>query len=120
MIINMADRLKDAEDLKLDALFRSDPVDDDGFSARIESLVRRRQWVRRLTFPAAFVIGAAIAAKPVMQLASLVPEIFAVVPRGLLGKFELPIAGLFETPLVLLAIVLIGATLMIGRMLEET
>ena len=53
----MAERLKDDADLKLDALFRSEPVQDDGFSVRVVSRVRRRMWVQRLSFTKAFVIS---------------------------------------------------------------
>ena len=70
----MAERLKDSEDLQLEALFSSEPVQDDGFSARIMFRVQRRMWVRRLSLPVAIAIGAVIAAKPLLQLAELVPK----------------------------------------------
>lgn len=116
-IIHMADRLKDSEDLKLEALFRSEPVPDDGFSARIVSRVRRRMWVQRLSLPAAIGIGAIIAAKPVMQLLAFVPKVIAVVPQSLTGI--LPLEGSFQAPTILLGGILLAALLMIGRMLEE-
>jgi hypothetical protein len=65
-IINMADRLKDEADLKLEALFRTELVQDNGFSGRVVSRVRRQMWVERLSLPTAFVIGAMIAAKPLI------------------------------------------------------
>ena len=65
----MVDRLKDNEDKLLESLFRSDPVPDNGFSLKIVSEIKRRIWIRRLTLPAAFVVGAAIAVKPLSQLA---------------------------------------------------
>jgi len=115
----MAERLKDKEDLKLDALFRSEPVPDDGFSARIESRIRRQMWIRRLSLPTAFVVGALIAAKPVMQLAGLVPKVVGIIPQGILSSFDLSLSGLFQGPTIILGILLLGATLMIGQMLQD-
>ncbi len=118
-IINMAERLKDSVDLKLEALFRSEPVLDDGFSARIVSRVRRRMWVRRLSLPTAFVAGVMIAAKPLMQLAGLVTQLVGIVPHSLMSVFDLQLGGMFQGPTVILGIMLLAAMLMIGRMLEE-
>ena len=115
----MAERLKDKEDLKLEALFRSESVADDGFSAKVVSRVRRQMWIRRLSLPTAFVIGAVIAAKPVMQLAGLVPKVVSIVPQGIVNSFDLPLSGLFQGPTVILGILLLGATLMIGQMLQD-
>ena len=115
----MAERLKDSEDLKLEALFRSEPVLDDGFSARIVSRVRRRMWIRRLSLPTAFAIGAIIATKPLAQLASLVPKLVSIVPQNLMSVIDLQLGGMFQGPTVILGIMLLAAMLMIGRMLEE-
>ena len=57
----MVDRMKDAEDLKLESLFASDPIADGGFSTRIEKRIRRQLWVRRLALPVALIIGGSIA-----------------------------------------------------------
>ncbi len=118
-IINMAERLKDSEDLKLEALFRSESVLDDGFSARIVSRVRRSMWIRRLSLPTAFVAGVIIVAKPLTQLASLVPKLVSIVPQNLMGVFEFQLGGMFQGPTVILGIMLLAAMLMIGRILEE-
>ncbi len=115
----MAERLKDSEDLKLEALFRSEPVSDDGFSASIVSRVRRRMWVQRLSLPIAFVIGAIIAAKPLMQLAGLVPKVFGIVPQALANIFDLQLEGMFQGTTIVLGIMLLAAMLMVGRMLED-
>ncbi len=115
----MAERLKDSEDLKLEALFRSEPVPDDGFSARLVSRIRRRMWVQRLSLPVAFVIGAIIAAKPLMQLASLVPKVSGIVPQALANIFDLQLEGMFHGTTIILGIMLLGAILMVGRMLED-
>jgi hypothetical protein len=115
----MADRLKDSEDLKLEALFRSEPVPDDGFSATVESRVRRRLWVRRLSLPIAFVIGAVIAAKPLAQLATLVPKVVSLVPPSMVGLIDLPVNDMFQGSTIILGIMLLAAMMMIGRMLED-
>ena len=118
-IINMAERLKDSEDLKLEALFRSEPVKDDGFSARVVSRVRRRVWVQRLSLPVAFVIGAVFATKPLMQLADLVPKVMGIVPQALENIFDLQLTGMIQGTTIVLGVMLLGVMLMIGRMLEE-
>ena len=119
MIIDMVEKLKDAEDLKLEALFRSDPLPDNGFSARVVSRVRRRIWVRRLSLPVALVIGASIAAGPLLQFVQSLPNIVGVLPQKVLGEFDLPMGVLTDAPVVLLGIVLLGVTLTIGHMLED-
>ena len=118
-IINMAERLKDSEDRKLEALFMSEPVQDDGFSDAIVSRVRRRMMVRRFSLPTAFVIGAIIAAKPLMQLASLLPKLVGVIPQGLVDLFDLPLADMLQGQTIILGFMLLAAAMMIGRMLEE-
>ena len=79
-IINMAERLKDKEDAKLEALFRSEPIEDNGFSERVVSRVRRGIWIRRWTLPLAALIGGLIAAKPAAQLLLAMTDILAVLP----------------------------------------
>jgi hypothetical protein len=115
----MAERLKDSEDLKLEALFRSEPVLDDGFSAGVVSRVRRRMWVRRLSLPTAFVAGVIIAAKPLTQLVGLVPKLVSIFPQSLMSVFDLHLGGMIQGQTVILGIMLLAALLMIGRMLEE-
>jgi hypothetical protein len=115
----MAERLKDSEDLKLEALFKSEPVLDDGFSARIVSRVRRRMWVRRLSLPTAVIIGAIIAVKPLMQIAALVPKVAGIFPQSLASVFDLQLGEMFQGPTIILGIMLLAASLMIGRILEE-
>ncbi len=115
----MAEKLKDDIDLKLEALFRSEPVPDDGFSTGIVSRVRRRMWVRRLSMPAALVVGAIITAKPLLQLANLIPNLVNIVPQSLVSVFDLQLGGMFQESTIILGIMLLAAMLMIGRMLEE-
>ena len=118
-IINMADRLKDEADLKLEALFRTESVQDDGFSGRVVSRVRRQMWVERLSLPTAFVIGGIIAAKPLIQFAEMMPKIAGVIPQGLANIVDLALAGMPQVSTVVLGVMLLAAMLMMGKMLEE-
>jgi len=115
----MAERLKNKEDLKLEALFRSEPVADDGFSAKIVSRVRRQMWIRRLSLPTALVIGGLIAVEPLMQLAGLVSKVVGIVPQGLVSSIDLPLGALLQAPTIILGIMLLGGMMMIGRILED-
>lgn len=63
-IINMVDRMKSSEDRALETLFRSEPLPDGGFSARVAGRIRRRLWLRRLLVPAAVLAGGLVAVKP--------------------------------------------------------
>ena len=115
----MVERLKDKEDLKLESLFRSESVPDDGFSAKVVSRVRRRMWIQRLSLPTALVVGGLIAVKPLIQLAGLVPKIVGIVPQGLVSSIDLPLGALLQAPTVILGIMLLGGMMMIGRILED-
>ena len=119
-IINMADRLKDEADTRLESLFRSEPVRDDGFSVRVVARVRRQMWVRRLSLPLAFVIGVALSAKPLLQLANALPKLLGSVPAAAgLSLDKLPINVLPQTSSIIMGVMLLAAVLMIGRMLED-
>lgn len=82
-IINMAERRKDKDDARLEALFRSEPLADDGFSRRVVARVRRGIWVRRWTMPLAILIGGLVAAKPAAQVLVAMAEIVTLVPPEL-------------------------------------
>ena len=79
----MADKMKDAEDLKLESLFASETVPDNGFSERVEKRIRRRLWVQRLSLPIAIVIGGAIAVKPLAGLLTALFRLLEVVPANM-------------------------------------
>ena len=115
----MADRLKDDVDLKLEALFRYEPVQDDGFSARVLVRVRRQMWVRRLSLPIAIAIGTVFAVKPLVQLTDSIPKIVGIVPQGLANIIDWPLDGMLQGTTIIPGIMLLAAMLMIGRMLEE-
>jgi hypothetical protein len=109
----MVERMKDEEDRKLEALFRLPPVDDGGFSERVMKRVRRRVWVRRWTLPIAAAVGAAIAAKPAMDLLQFLPLIADFLPQEVK---TLP-PDLFEQlPGVFSGLLLLGATMLGLRM----
>jgi len=115
----MADRLKDEEDTKLESLFRSEPVRDDGFSVRVVSRVRRRMWVRRLSLPVAFVIGAAIGVKPLLQLVNALPNLLGSVSGVTINLDKLAIGSLPQTSTIIMGVMLLATVMMIGRILED-
>jgi len=79
-IINMAEKLKDAEDRLLESMFKAEPINDDGFSQRIVTRIRRRIWLRRLALPVAMLVGGAIAIRPATELVIAVSKLLTVVP----------------------------------------
>lgn len=118
----MAERLKDDADRKLEELFGSGDVSDDGFSQKIIARVRRQTWVRRMSMPIAIVLGGLIAAKPIMQLVSVVPNLLSLVPGSVVESMGLSSVSLNSLPP--LSTVFMGAMLLIGvmmvsRMLED-
>ena len=106
-IINMADKIKDAEDRLLESMFRSEPIDDDGFSDRIVTHIRRRIWLRRFALPIAMLTGAAIAIKPLLQVVAVFSTLTDSVPRY---SFALPEVILAQLPLL----VAVGCLLVVG------
>jgi hypothetical protein len=97
----MADKIRDAEDRLLESMFRSEPIDDDGFSDRIITRIRWRIWLRRLALPIAMLAGAAIAIKPLLQVVAVLSALTDSVPRD---SFALPETILAQLP-ILVAIV---------------
>jgi len=67
----MVERMKSAEDAALEAMFRGDPLPDDGFSARVVARIRRRVLLRRWLVPSAVLLGGLVAARPASDLLSL-------------------------------------------------
>jgi len=118
-IINMAERRKDEADLKLDALFGSAPVPDDGFSARVVSRVRRRIWVRRLALPVGIAAGALVGGKPLLDLVGILSGLVRVVPADIIGKELLPVGGMPTLSTVLIGATILMAVMIVARLLEE-
>lgn len=116
----MADRLKDREDLRLEAMFASAPIGDDGFSDRVMSRIRRQIWVQRLTLPIAFVVGAAFAARPLMQLVEAVSGLLEFIPQTVAGNMAaLPIAEIPQLPAIVLGSTVLLAALMFGKLAQK-
>jgi len=125
-IINMAEKLKDTEDRLLEAMFRSEPVADEGFSDRVVSRIRRRLWVQRLALPVAMLIGGAIAIKPATQLVIAASKLLTVVPQGMLDapttwipQMQDVAFGATLMQAVVLGAMLLAAGLLGTRMLAE-
>jgi hypothetical protein len=125
-IINMAEKLKDAEDRMLESMFAVEHIADDGFSQRIVTQIRRRIWVRRLALPVGMLVGGIVAFKPAMQLVSVSSTLLSVVPRELL---EVPASVLpqvegatFGMPLmstIVLSAMVVVAAILGTRLLNE-
>jgi hypothetical protein len=116
----MAERLKDREDLRLEAMFASDPIADDGFSRRVMATVRRQIWIRRLSLPVAFVIGAGFAARPLMQLVQAVSGLLQIIPRAVASNFPaMPLAQVPHLSTIVLGGTLLIAALMMGRLTRQ-
>ena len=115
-IINMAEKLKDAEDRLLESMFRSEPVADDGFSDRIVTRIRRRLWLRRLALPVAMAVGGAVAAKPVSQLALAATKLMTVLPQDM---FAMPLDWVPQIQLVILGAMLLAAGGLGMRLIED-
>lgn len=112
----MADRLKDNEDLALEALFRAEPIADDGFSKRVVGRLRKRIWTRRIMLPAAVFTGSAIAAKPVSDLLAGLGDFASTVPGA---ASALPLESLPSTYTLVAGGMLLAIALFGLNMLEE-
>ena len=119
-IINMAERMKDNEDMQLESLFAPDAIADNGFSAGVMKRIRRLMWVRRLALPIAFVIGAAIAFKPLVSLVTVLAGLVSAIPVGAAAEYSLIPANLLPAgSTIMLGIMAVIAISMIGKMLED-
>lgn len=116
----MADRMKDATDRKLELMFASESVMDDGFSARIEKRIRRNLWVSRLALPIAVLAGGAIALKPMLATLTLLTRFAAILPSELGSDLgSLSVGSLPQLSTVIMGGMLALAFVMISRMLED-
>ena len=115
-IINMAEKIKDAEDRLLESLFDSEPVADDGFSVGVVRKVNRQLWIRRLTLPVATVVGGAIAFKPLAGLVAALSNLSSLIPEAAVNSAASSIPQLQTVVLgaILLAVGLVGM-----RMIED-
>ncbi len=115
-IINMADRERSAADRRLEALFESAPIADDGFTDRVLRRVRRRIWVRRLVLPVAAAIGGALAYEPAMALLRFISRLEVGIPQELR---TMPASLLSSATIAALSVVLLLAVALALRMLDE-
>lgn len=115
-IIKLAERMKDEDDRKLEALFRSEAIPDRGFSERVVRRIRRRVWVRRWTLPIAMVSGGLIAVRPAMELVSLLPVMLDFVPDSVKS---MPLEWLPQLPLVMAGLAAAGAMVLFVHLLED-
>ncbi len=115
-IVNMADRIKDAEDRRLESVFRAEPIADDGFSDRVIGRIRRRIWADRLVLPVATLAGAALAFKPAMELVGVLLPLTSLIPAQVASR---PLEFLPEIQVVILGGMLIAAAVACFRLLEE-
>ena len=119
-IINMVDRMKDSTDLKLESLFASDSIADDGFSATIEKRIRRQLWVRRLTLPIAVLIGGLVSAKPLAGLVTALFKLAAVVPVNVTDNIApLSSGSLPQFSTIMFGGILVLAFVLFTRLLED-
>jgi len=119
-IINMAERIKDAEDRLLESMFESAPIADDGFSVKLVKRVRRRLWLQRLALPVAAVLGGAVAIRPLADLvtamANLSFSVTSIVPEELVTAT----AGLIpQAPFVVLGAMLLAVCLLGLRAIDD-
>lgn len=115
-IIKLADRMKDDTDLKLEALFRSEAVNDDGFSDRVMKRIRWQLRVRRFALPIAMLVGGAIAAKPATELLLVASRLVTVLPEDLRS---LPFDSLPQMPVVVSGLAVAGVMALFLRALEQ-
>lgn len=112
----MADKIKDADDQMLEALFSAEPIADDGFSEQIVRRIRRRLWVRRVTLPAAAAIGTAISLKPLSMLTTMLFGFVSSLPGELVA---VPTDWIPPLPMIVVGAMLLVAMLLGLRLLEE-
>jgi len=115
-IINMADRLKDKEDRVLESLFGSEPVLDKGFSVKVMRRLNRRLWIRRLALPTAFLLGAAIAVKPLSQLVVTFGKLLTLIPTNVSG---LSIDAVPQSTTFVLGGLLLVVMMVVTKLLED-
>ena len=119
-IINMAERIKDAEDRLLESMFESAPIADNGFSTRVVKRVRRRLWLQRLALPVAAIIGGAVAIKPMADLVTVVANLSFSVTSVVPEELVTATTGLIpQAPFVVLGAMLLAACLLGLRAIED-
>lgn len=108
--------MKDQADLKLEALFHSDAVNDDGFSERVMKRIRWQMRMRRYALPLAMLVGGLIAAKPAIDLLMVASQLVTVLPADLR---MMPLDAMPQWTTVIGGLAIAGVTAMLVRLLEE-
>ncbi len=116
-VINMADKISDAQDRLLESVFHSVPIPDDGFSDRILFRIRRRIWVNRLALPVAALVGVAFALKPAAQLVAALLPLLNVIPIDMVSA---PLQFLPQLQMIGLGGMMFAAAITLYKVIEET
>ena len=112
----MAEKLKDAEDRLLESMFQSEPIEDDGFSSRIVTHIRRRLWLRRLALPIAVVVGGGFAVRPLSELAIAAGKLLTVLPQDVLA---MPMTWIPQIQYIVVGAMLLAAGGLGMRLIED-
>lgn len=115
-IVNMAEKIKDAEDRVLESLFAAEPIVDNGFSDRIVRRINRQLWLRRVTLPVAALIGGLIAYKPFMSLIGMLGSFVSATNVDFLGPAQ---AALPQIQMIVMGGVLLVVGLVSMRLIED-
>ena len=119
----MVERIKDKEELRLEAMFRSDPLPDVDFSSKVMIRVRRQIWIRRLAMPVAIFLGGLIAFKPASELVMTLSKVMNVLPASLttisVDLPSIPVESLPQVSTYLIGGLMVLVTLFFVRVLED-
>ena len=115
-IINMAEHMKDEQDRMLEAMFASDAIADDGFSAQVIRRVRRQMMLRRFTVPLAVLVGGLIAFKPFSAIVGVAYQLLLQLPDELVAS---TVASLPTLQLVVTGGLVLCAAIFSLSMLED-
>lgn len=118
-IINMAERLKDESDAKLEAMFNLEPVRDDGFSVQVVGRIQRKMMIRRWALPVAVASGFAAGIKPLLELANLMPGVLGSLPFDWFSMSSMPFGDVSQVTMLMTGIAALGTIVLIGHVLEE-
>ena len=113
-IINMAERIKDAEDRLLESMFDSAPIADNGFSGQIVKRIRRKLWIRRVTLPLAVLLGLLVAFRPMAAVVKGVYDLLLSMPGDLVPSLAgtLPSLQLIVTGALILVVAMFSLSML--------
>lgn len=113
-IINMAERIKDEQDRLLESMFESAPIADNEFSGQIVRRIRRKLWIRRITLPAAVLLGGLVAFQPMAALVKGIYQLLSSMPGDVLPSVvgSLPSLQLIVTGALILFVALFSLNML--------